>query len=243
MQQAADALRAATGDSRGARGRASDEAKAQAASDQELARALDRVADKLASATGGQDDEARKLSAQLAKAQELRDKLDAAGREMERAGRQNGQNAQGRSAQKSAGESGRAGEGQQGGGGGSGTDLNRLREEYEKRLRETKDLVDQLRRDDPNYARGGNTGFTFEGQGMTLSAPGTEAFKQDFAKWEDLRRQATQALDRAEATLSKKLQAKESKDRLAAGADDAAPPEYKKQVDDYFKAIATKKKQ
>jgi hypothetical protein len=244
MQQAADALRASTGDSRGARGRAaSDEAKAQAASDQEFARALDRVADTLASATGGQDDEARKLSAQLAKAQELRDKLDAAGREMERAGRQNGQSAaQGRSSQKSAGQSGRTGEGQQGGGGGSGTDLNRLREEYEKRLQETKDLVDQLRRDDPNYARGG-PGFTLEGQGMVLSAPGTEAFKQDFAKWEDLRRQATQALDHAESTLSKKLQAKESKDRLAAGADDAAPPEYKKQVDDYFKAIATKKKQ
>jgi hypothetical protein len=219
-----------------------DTAKAQATGEQDLARALDRVADTLASATGGQDAEARKLSSQLAKAQELRDKLDAAGRDMERAGRQNGQNtAQARSSQKSAGESGRAGEGQQGGGG-RGTDLNRLREEYEKRLQETKDLVDQLRRDDPNYAKGGN-GFTFEGQGMTLSSPGTEAFKQDFARWEDLRRQATQALDRAESSLSKKLQAKESKDRLAAGADDAAPPEYKKQVDDYFKAIATKKKQ
>jgi hypothetical protein len=235
MQQAADALRAASV--------SIDAAKAQAAGEQDLARALDRVADTLASATGGQTDEARKLSSQLAKAQELRDRLDAAGREMERAGRQNGRSgAQGRSAQKSPGETGRAGEGQQGGGGGSGTDLSRLREEYEKRLQETKDLVDQLRRDDPTYARGGN-GFTFEGQGMTLSAPGTEAFKQDFAKWEDLRRQATQALDRAESTLSKKLQAKESKDRLAAGAADAAPPEYKQQVDDYFKAIATKKKQ
>ena len=32
-----------------------------------------------------------------------------------------------------------------------------------------------------------------------------------------------------------------SKDRLAAGADDKAPPEYKRQVDEYFKAIARKK--
>ena len=43
-----------------------------------------------------------------------------------------------------------------------------------------------------------------------LSAPGTEAFKQDFAKWEELRRQATQALDNVESSLSKKLQAKQA---------------------------------
>ena len=77
---------------------------------------------------------------------------------------------------------------------------------------------------------------------MTMSAPGTEAFKQDFAKWEDLKRQATQALDLAESTLSKKLEAKQAHDRLAAGADDNAPPAYRKQVDSYFKAIAGKQK-
>ena len=83
----------------------------------------------------------------------------------------------------------------------------------------------------------------FEGQGMTTSAPGTEAFKQDFARWEEMRKQATIALDHAEATLSKKLQAQEAKDRLAAGVEDKAPPEYQKQVDSYFKALAAKKKQ
>ena len=77
---------------------------------------------------------------------------------------------------------------------------------------------------------------------MTMSAPGTEAFKQDFAKWEDLKRQATQALENVESSISKKLQAKQARDRLAAGTDDAAPPEYRKQVDSYFKAIAGKKK-
>ncbi len=58
---------------------------------------------------------------------------------------------------------------------------------------------------------------------MTLSAPGTEAFKQDFAKWDDLRRQATRALEGVESSLSKRLQDKEAKDRLAAGVDDKAP--------------------
>ena len=76
-----------------------------------------------------------------------------------------------------------------------------------------------------------------------MTSPGTEAFKQDFAKWEDLRRQATQALEQIEASITKKLSAKQSKDRLAAGAEDTVPPEYRKQVDSYFKAIASRKKQ
>jgi hypothetical protein len=57
-----------------------------------------------------------------------------------------------------------------------------------------------------------------------------------------LRRQATQALESIESSLTKKLSAKQSKDRLAAGADDTAPPEYRKQVDSYFKAIAGKQR-
>ena len=100
-----------------------------------------------------------------------------------------------------------------------------------------------MRRDDPGFTRGGGGGFSFDTPTTAgLSAPGTEAFKQDFAKWEEMRRQATQLLDTVEASLSKKIQAKQAHDRLAAGADDKAPPGYQKQVDDYFKAIATKKK-
>ena len=126
---------------------------------------------------------------------------------------------------------------------GRGTDLEKLRDQYQRQLQETKDLVDQMRRDDPSFARGAGGGFTFEGADrMTLSAPGTEAFKQDFAKWEDLRRQATQALESVASSLSRKLQAKQAKDRLAAGTDDKPPAGYQKQVDSYFKAIASKKK-
>ena len=271
MQQSADAMRAAAGESAGGRGRSSgDQAKSQAAAQQELARGLDRVADKLASAGGAADAESRKLSEQLGRAQQLREQLDRLGRQMSDAasgslspngrqssGRQSGgQQAGGQqpgqrgdspsssaAGQTAAGQQGRAGEGQAGGGGGNGTDLARLRDEYARKLQETRDLMDQLKREDPSgqtFARGG-AGFTFEGQGMTLSAPGTEAFKQDFARWETLRRQATQALENAETTLSKKLQEKQAKDRLAAGADDKAPAAYQQQVDDYFKAIAKKK--
>jgi hypothetical protein len=108
-------------------------------------------------------------------------------------------------------------------------------------MAQVQELMQQLQKEDRTFGEGGN-GRTFEGQGMTLSAPGTEAFKQDFAKWQELRRQATQALDLAESTLAKKLQEKESKDRLAAGIDERAPAAYQQQVDSYFKALATRKR-
>ena len=263
MQQSADAMRAAAGEQgagRGAaeagrgvgqRGPSPEQATARATVDPDLARAFDKIADTLASGTGTRDGESRKLSEQLAKTRELRDKLASVTRELDKLGRQAAPAGQpgstGRSggatdsARKSPGESGKAGEGQQGGG---GADVNRLRQEFQRELKHTQDLVDELRREDPTsttFARGGS-GFTFEGQGMILGAPGTEAFKQDFAKWDDLRRQATQALESVESSLSKRLQAKESRDRLAAGVDDKAPPAYQKQVDSYFKAIAGKKK-
>jgi hypothetical protein len=249
MQQSADAMRAAAdrgqGTQRGntAPGAQSREAQIQTSGQDAMARELDKVADKLASARGGNDSESRKLSDQLARVQEQRDRLDSASRELGKAGQANAASGsqQGNSARKSPGQTGKPGEGQQGGGGGSGTDLARLRDEYLRGLQETRDLLNQLQRDDQSFSQGG-PGFTFEGRGMTMSAPGTEAFKQDFAKWEDLKRQATQALDRAESTLSKKLQAKQARDRLAAGADDSAPPAYRKQVDSYFKAIAGKQK-
>jgi hypothetical protein len=329
MQQSADAIRAAAerkpGPQRGSTAPSTpspgiDELRAQAAAEQEVARSLDKLADRLVSPNGGsKDGESGKLSTELARAQQLQDRLDQLAEQMKQlaaggrgsqgsrgdpagrgdpggrgasggrgdvAGRgdaggrgeaggrsdagggrsdsgarggsggggegrdSNGQQGQGSTQTPSAlrmpGEPSRAGQGQgqgqgQGAGPGNGSlDAARLREEVRRAMQETRELMEQLRREDPSFGRGG-AGFTFEGQGLTTTAPGTEAFKQDFAKWEDLRRQATIALENAQLALAKKLQAKESKERLAAGTDDNAPPEYRKQVDDYFKAIARKK--
>ena len=269
-------MRAATEDPKGGRGntapRSTDDPRAQASSQQELAKALEKAADKLASATGSQDGESQKLSEQRARAQELREQLNETSRALGqmaqagagtgrtgRRGRTGGRGRKGRTGRRggTAGQAerravrarrnrratpARAGEGQAGGGG-TGTDLEKLREQYQRQLQETKELADQMRRDDPSLARGGGGGFSFEAPtSIGVSAPGTEAFKQDFAKWEEMRRQATQVLDNVEASLSKKLQAKQAHDRLAAGADDKAPAGYQKQVDNYFKAIAGKKK-
>lgn len=117
-------------------------------------------------------------------------------------------------------------------------DAAALARDYERQLRETGQLADELNREHPGWLPHGGVGFTIEGSGMVLSAPGTEAFKQDFAAWENLRRQATQALVQVEAALSGRLNARASQDRLASEIDDPAPAGYQQQVDKYFKALA-----
>jgi hypothetical protein len=127
------------------------------------------------------------------------------------------------------------------GGGGAGAAARR-RDEFARQLQQTRELLEQVGRENPGAGRGGGLGFTFEGQGMVMSAPGTEAFKQDFSRWEQLRKQATLALERAESELLRKLQARDARDRLAAGVDDRPPAGYQQQVDSYFKALAERKK-
>ena len=102
MQRAADELR----------GRRPVRRPPGAATAQEIARQLDRLADRLGVANGARDD-ARKLSEQLARTEELRDKLQQVGQPSRmRAGRMGAPGD--RAAQKTSGESGRTGEGRQG---------------------------------------------------------------------------------------------------------------------------------
>src|SRR5262249_52742489 len=136
MQQSADALRS---------GAAS---KNSADAQQEIARALDRVADRLTSAGKAGDDESRKLSGQLSRARELRDKLDDLGRQLQQLDQQgaqangasrgagSGQRGQSSSsAQASGSTNGKPGEGQNGGRA-SGDDLARLREDINRQMAE-----------------------------------------------------------------------------------------------------------
>ena len=227
MERAAEQLRATSPGSR----------PPGASAAQDIARQLDRLADRLGAAAGDTADDARRLSEQLARTQEVRDRLQQVGQALENADRENGR-AAGASAKKTAGESGRTGEGRRGAG---GTDLTKLREESLRQLQEAKNLLEELRRQDPSASRNG-AGFTFEGQGMVMSAPGTESFKQDFARWDVLKQQLLAALEQAGSTLAKKAQAAAVKDRLAAGIDDTAPSDYRKQVDAYFRALAAGKR-
>ena len=208
MQQSASSMRGAAAAIRDAGSQTRRE-------QEEVARALDRLADRIAGAITPGDEASRRMTDQLTRAQDLRDQIDSLTREVERLAEQGGRGATG--------------------------DAARLRDDYNRRLKEARELLEQIGRDNPEVRTGG-LGFTFEGQGMVMSAPGTEPFKQDFTQWEQLRKQVTLALDRAESELSRRLQARDTRDRLAAGVDDQPPAGYQDQVDSYFKSLAGRKK-
>ena len=235
QQSAAEGIRASAGR------RASLDDRPKSDEQRAVARALDKAADTLASASEGGDEEARKLSAQLSRTRDLRERLDGLGDRLEEQGGPNGRTGSpSPGVQKAASESRKSGESLRGEGS-RGGDPGKLRDEYAQQLQEARELLSELSRENPNSTQPG-AGATPLGQGAVLSAPGTEAFKQDFARWEQMRRQATTALELAEASISKQLRAAQARDRLAAGVADTAPAEYQQQVDSYFKAIAGKKK-
>ena len=71
-----------------------------------------------------------------------------------------------------------------------------------------------------------------------LSAPGTEAWKQDFSRWEELKVHLASALERAERTAADRLRAQQANDRLNAGSTQAVPDAYRRMVDEYYRALA-----
>jgi hypothetical protein len=83
--------------------------------------------------------------------------------------------------------------------------------------------------------RGGSTPEEWQ---PSISAPGTEAFKQDFARWETLKRNLLVALEKVERGLADELRAAEARDRLNAGASEAVPDDYRRLVDKYYRALA-----
>lgn len=70
------------------------------------------------------------------------------------------------------------------------------------------------------------------------SSPGTEAWKQDFGRWEELKAQITLALEREEASVAARLRRQQAADRLNAGASQTVPEAYRRLVDRYYRALA-----
>jgi hypothetical protein len=71
-----------------------------------------------------------------------------------------------------------------------------------------------------------------------LSAPGTEAWKQDFARWEQLKVQLAAALEKLETNSAARLRARDTDARLNAGGSQAVPERYRELVDKYYRALA-----
>ncbi len=179
----------------------------------ELARALDRVAERLGAANGEQDSEAAKLSEQLSRTQELRDRLSELQRSMDALAR--------------------AGDGKD-----DQPPVSRLQRDVDNQMREAQKLAEGVQRENPQMPRG----TTPEQWERSVSAPGTEAFKQDFANWESLKKNLLVALERTESKLSDQLRARENRERLNAGRHDAVAESYRELVDRYYQSLAAPRK-
>jgi len=224
---------------------------------EDLARGLDKVAERLGAATGGRDGETARLSDQLARTQELRDRLSELQKTMDALSKagdapQPGQDGQGPGApatrtlrggvEKQPGAEGRDGQaGQQGTSeGGRAGAVQRLQREADEKMREAQRLAEEVQKQNPGMQKGGSTPEQWQ---RSTSAPGTESFKQDFAKWESLKKNLLAALEQTESQLSDQLRARENKERLNAGRHDAVADTYRELVDRYYQSLAAPRRQ
>lgn len=226
--------------------------------DTALADVLARVAAQLRRATG-QDEAARRLMAQMEAARELRQSLEQLQTELDAQQRQQTRQAAAHSAPPDADrssaqdarpggavvetgadpqerEAGRPISERRGGSSAGGGTLAELRREYLMRLESSRDLLDALRRQSSALDRDLDR---WARQWQSVSAPGTEVFKQDLAHWDSLRRNLENALHQFEAERSRALAAGEIRDRLSAGSEEPLPARYRRLVDQYYRALAT----
>jgi hypothetical protein len=228
MRETARQMRETTGGDDGAGRGARPVARPGAAeAEQQIARALDQSVDRL----GGGAADAEALSRELEQSRAIRDRLDRLEREVREA--------------EARGADGRQGQGRATGsraGGGANpspsADAQRLRDEYAKELRGARESLSRLERDSPGTQLGGATPEQHEWSGVDK---GTEAFKQDFSKWESLRKDIDSALERYEASIIARAARKSLQDRLSAGGSDRVPDDYRRLIARYYESLARKK--
>jgi hypothetical protein len=205
------------------------------ASGEQIARALDRVGDRLGAASG-QSEDSQRLTEELSRIRELREELAQLDRQLAELREQTGerpstgaQAAPSSVAGRGGAERGRAnepGRGAEGGGVQNG--------DVQTPWQDARELLGELQRENrletlAREADGFNPG---------RSAPGTEAWKQDFTKWDELKVQVAAALERAERTAADRLRDQQANDRLNAGATQAVPEAYRRLVEKYYRALA-----
>jgi len=187
--------------------------------EQQLADALDRVSRKLNGAdAGGAKGESAKLADQLDQVRDARQRLSRLEKQISDATR------------RQAGRADGAGKGS--------PELQRLQQEYNQQLQHTRDLMNRLQQGMP--ASGANMS-TPEQHEWSRSAPGTEAFKQDYAAWQSLAKDVDRGLERYESSVAGKLASSLAQDRLRAGGSERVPDAYQKRVPKYFESLAKKK--
>lgn len=199
--------------------------------EQQIARTLDQVVEKLGGGAGG---DGQRLAEEMKQTRDIRERLNRLEQQM-RAAEQSGGRAGRRSGERE-GVGAREPGGQ--GAGASGGELEKLRAEYQRELQRAREALNQLQQGEQ---RGGR-GATPEQHEYSRSAPGTEQFKQDRSKWESLRKDVDVALERYEAAASDRLSPKGRDDRLNAGPSDRVPDKYRDRISKYFQSLATGKR-
>jgi hypothetical protein len=130
-----------------------------------------------------------------------------------------------------------------GGRGRQGTDggeLKRAQEEYARAVQRARDMMGTQ----PLGGRDtSGAASTPEGHEWSWGAPGTEAWKQDFSKWEALGNGVARALERSEASVAARLSKALLRDRLRAGGSERVPDGYADRVARYYRSLALVKKQ
>ena len=204
--------------------------------EEEIARVLDRAA----SALGEPSAERQALSDQLERTRAMRERLNKLDEQLrdaeagERAARG------GRGSRTQPGQEGRLGREGSRGSSGSGQpgDVQRLREEYSRELQRTRDALSRLQ----GEQRSGQNMSTPETHEFSRSAPGTEAFKQDYSGWDALRREIDLAMEQYEASVSDRLIRSAASDRLDAGGSERIPDGYRQSIARYYQSLAKLKK-
>lgn len=216
MRESAAALRdRAPAPGSAGRGRQNDPAprSGRAETEQQLARAIESIVEAL----GGGGDDLRRLSGELDRTRAMRDELDR----LERQVREAEANARGSRSPAEAQQS-----------------LQRARDAYARELQRTRAELGRL----GNSRARGLDGATPEQHEYSRSAPGNEAFKQDFSSWEALRREIDLAVEQYEAAVAAQLARKIAEDRLTTGGSDRVPERYRSGVARYFESLARGKR-
>jgi hypothetical protein len=109
-----------------------------------------------------------------------------------------------------------------------------LQREVNDQMRAVEKLAEGLRRETPGL-QGANTDASWW---RSFSAPGTEASKQDFSRWDSLKANLLVALESVETQLSGELRAQEDQERFSVGAHEAVSDAYRDLVDKYYRSLA-----
>ena len=226
MREIAEQMRSAAADLR-----RNDPGQASRNSDKAL-EGLQQLEREMRGATpGAGDPESQKLADQLGRTQKAREQMTELQRRIDQLMQQI-EAQRGKQGLKPNGGRGRAAnEGPQG----DLDKLAKLQEELQTALGQARELMTELGRSD-----GGAFGVTPEGQQLSRSAAGLESYKQDFSKWDGLKKDINLAFEHLEVSLARKLVEKESRERLNAGADARVPEAYRGLVDAYYRSLARK---